>query len=67
MREDGGALTTRYREWLRKRMADKQADASSGAYGVAFEALVQSGHDANRTIEDGALWKGCGASRKSRF
>jgi len=67
MREDGGALTTRYREWLSKRMADKQADASSGAYGAAFDAFVQSGHDANRTINNDAFWKGCGASRKSRF
>jgi len=62
MREDGGALTARYREWLGERMADKQADASSGAYGAASGAFVQSGHDANRTIEDDAFWKGCGAS-----
>ena len=67
MRGDGGALTARYREWLGKRMDDKQADASSGVYGAAFEAFVQSGHDANRTIEDDAFWKGCGASRKSRL
>ena len=64
IREDGGALTARYREWLGKRMADKQADASSGAYGAAFEAFVQGGHDANRTIEDDAFWKGCGSSGK---
>jgi hypothetical protein len=62
IREDGGALTARYREWLSKRMADKQADACSGAYGATFEAFLQSGHDANRTIEDDAFWKGCGAS-----
>ena len=66
IRKDGGALTARYREWLSKRRADKQADASSGAYGAAFEAFLQSEHDANRTIEDDAFWKGCGARRKRK-
>ena len=60
--EDGAARTARYREWLSKRQSDMQADASSGAYGAAFDAFVQSGHDDNRTIADDAFWKGCGES-----
>ena len=62
IKEDGGALMARYREWLGKQMADKQADARSGAFGAAFGAFVQGGHDANRIIEDDSFCKGCGSS-----
>jgi len=53
IREDGGALTTRYRERLSKRQAEMQGDASSGAYGAGFSAFVQSGY--------------CQASREEKY
>ena len=60
-RTDGGALTSRYRQWLGDRAERLQGVA--GAYGAPARAFVQSGHNEDRLLTSREFWQGCGGDR----